>query len=330
MRRYLYRAITIILVIASALLTTAGAETRNIVMEPELQPFYTPEELPALKAEIYTPTLEQLEDMFGMSSRTRKYNNYSTEVISGERRLIYFPEGRFIYERNDTGDMNGLLTYDLPNANKYTGEWLFDGGREAEFMTRAEAQKLVLDFIKQCGVEEWDVEVELYYIDLDDWRKVIDDNREYMIKSVDIDNCKRVYYAIVRLSYGGVAMDDSDYMLFNNRTIFPCVIHLLIDEDGLLRARYERNYSIFEKTENKPLLGYDEAVKVLDDYYGEIYITHQINVCVADFIYCAYPLTQTQYEIVPTWKFGIRGFAKNANYVREYVRISAIDGRILE
>lgn len=226
--------------------------------------------------------------------------------------------------------MLNLVTYDKASIYEFDGAWLSDGSREASFMSRDDAQKIIVDILEQFGVSSWDTDIRLYYIDRDDWRNQIEINKESMIKSVDIGNCKDIYFAFASLRHGGVIMDTGYYDLLNQRTVTMPEISFIIDEEGLLYASISSCYGINEITEPKPVLGYDEAVAMLDEYYGDLYMSHQINVAKAEFVYCPYPTSQTEYDILPTWKFGIRGFAEGADYIREYVRIDATSGRILE
>lgn len=314
----------------TAFCATSIAEPQNIVLEPSLQAIQPPAQLPTLKATVYLPTVEQATAMFGLDGGAKEDHTTSLRVSIGENVLNYFPQESIYYRRMVISDMAELLSFDLPSPGMFDGAWLSDGAGEADFMTRGDAQQLVADVLGQFGLAGWDTDTGLYYIDMDDWRRQFEDTREYMAKSIDIDNCKNVYYAIVRLGHEGVALDNSDYELLNHRTVVANSIAMLIDEGGLLHANIRFCYGIGDISEPKPLIGYNEAVGILDDYYGELYMTHQINVGAVEFVYCPYPISQTEYEIVPTWKFGIRGFASGADYIREYVRIDATTGRILE
>lgn len=309
---------------------TALAETQNIVIEPSVQSISAPSQLPTIKSQIIVPSLEQAISLFGLESGTGTDYDSSICINIGEKELNYFPDYSAYYQRMSVSDMSGLLSFDLPSLNGFDGAWLSDGSREASFMSRDDAHKIIIDILKQFGVSTWDAHARLYYISKDDWLNQMDLNKEYTIKSIDIDNCKNIYFALVALNYNETAIDASDYILLNQRPIMMPEMAFMIDEEGLLYANLSSYYEICETTEPKPVLGYDEAVAILDEYYGDLYMSHQINVAKAEFVYCPYPTSQTEYDILPTWKFGIRGFAEGADYIREYVRIDATSGRILE
>ncbi len=321
---------TLLVAMLTAFCATSIAEPQNIVLEPTLQAIQSPTQLPSLTATVYLPTVEQATAMFGLDGGVKEDHAASLRVSIGEDVLNYFPHESIYYRRMIISDMVELLSFDLPYPGMFDGAWLSDGAREAAFMSRGDAHKLVTDMLSQFGLSGWETDIKLYYIDMDDWRRQIENTREYMAKSIDIDNCKNVYYAIIRLGHEGVVLDNSDYELLNHRTVVANSIAMLIDEDGLLHANIRFCYGIEDISEPKPLIGYNEAVDILDDYYGDLYMSHQINVSTVEFVYCPYPISQTEYEMVPTWKFGIRGFASGADYIREYVRIDATTGRILE
>lgn len=311
---------------------TALAETQNIVIEPSVNSISTAAQLPIIKAKSAIPPFEHLTAIFGLDGGERTDYDSSTRISIGNSSLNYFSDPQYSasYEREEASTMLNLVTYDKASIYEFDGAWLSDGSREASFMSRDDAQKIIVDILEQFGVSSWDTDIRLYYIDRDDWRNQIEINKESIIKSADIGNCKDIYFAFASLSNGGVIMDTGYYDLLNQRTITMPEISFIIDEEGLLYASISSCYGINEITEPKPVLGYDEAVSILDEYYGDLYMSHQINVAKAEFVYCPYPTSQTEYDILPTLKFGIRGFAEGADYIREYVRIDATSGRILE
>lgn len=323
--------VLLIVVIGLAFGSTVLAETENIILESSVQNVQLPVEmLPTFTANLVLPTIEQAEAMFDLGGGVRETLHNMTRVSSGERKMSYFPSGYVIYERENISDMSELINCDLYAASEFDGSWLKDGGQEAAFMSRDDAQKLIEEYLKQYGLTGWDNNIALYYIGMDDWRWAIDYYADEGSKDVSIKDCKEIYYAVITLSYDGINFDDREYMLLNERNVFASAVYMMIDENGILDAEFFDCYGANEISQDKPLLEYDEAVDVLDGYYDGMYINRKISVCEAKFIFTAYPLSKTEYEIVPTWRFGIRGFAEGADYIREYVRIDATNGRILE
>lgn len=328
--KFLY--LSLLLILTTVFSSTAIAETQNIVIDASVNSISAPSQLPIIKAKSIILPLEQVISLFSLGSGERTDYDSSISVIDGDRSLNYFPEPQYSadYERAETLSMLDLVSFDKATIYEFDGTWLSNGSREAEFMSRDDAKKIIINVLEQFGVSSWDANIMLYYIDKDDWSTQIENNKEFMTKSIGISDCKDVYFGLVFFSHNGIMMDIDDYDLLNQRSITPTKISFLIDEEGLLQASISSCYGINEITEPKPVLGYDEAVSILDEYYGELYMSHQINVAKAEFVYCPYPTSQTEYDILPTWKFGIRGFAEGADYIREYVRIDATSGRILE
>lgn len=321
----------LIIAICLTFATTAGAETQNIILESSVQNKRSPvESMPTFTAEIALPSLEQTEIIFGLINGKCETFTDTIQVTSGTQELIYSPLGYVVYERENVAGMRELINFGLYNAIEFDGSWLCDSSREAAFMSREAAQELIEDYLNQYGMTGWDNNIALYYIGMDDWRSALDLYGDEVSKYTDIKSCKDIYYAVVTFGHDSIDFDDREYMLLNDRCIFASAVYMIIDENGILDAEFWDCYRANEASPYKTLLGYDEVIDILDSYYDGIYTNRKVSVCEAKLVYTAYPLSPTEYEIVPTWRFGIRGFAENADYIREYVRINAANGRILE